>query len=355
MGPSLQTQITTSNEVTADEDGNVIKVNGYKLGAVIGTGSFGVVVRARHETGMFCAIKIIDRKRLKRAQFGPRTSNASRTDLKREIAIQKRLRHPNILPLIEVIDDPSHPKTYMVTSFVDGGALMPDHSKASPLQECRARRLMVQLVSAVDYLHKHNIIHKDIKPSNLLVDKTDRLLLSDFGAAQAFRDDEDPMINRTDGTMAFLAPEMCSGEAFNGKLTDIWAVGATLFMMIFGTPPFVADTAQALIDLIQEGDVNYPPRPGSAGVTTRESDHDVVGLLKSILEKDLSKRASFAQISAHPWSTDYGRVEFLLPEVEGPIEVSEKEIATAISAYKVNSVRTLGSPNVAGSAAAPGQ
>lgn len=337
------TKITTSSSTSSSEDdGSTIKVNDYQLGPLLGAGSFGVVVKAQHKSGAWYAIKIIDRKRMRRRLLAmPGESDDS---VKREIAIQKRLRHPNILPLIEVIDDPDHPKTYLVTSLVDGGPLMQDASVCPAISETRARHLFVQLVAAVDFLHKNNIIHKDIKPSNLLVDKSDHLYLSDFGAAQMFKDDELPMINRTDGTMAFIAPEMCSGEEFNGKLADIWAIGATLYMMIFGRPPFIEESAQALVEAIQEGQVSYPRREVIEGDNNVQTQNMTVeNLLQRILEKDVSKRATIQEIAIHPWCSNGGRDDFLmLPEVNCPIEVSDVEIKKAFTPVQVRSFETIG-------------
>jgi len=294
-----------AENLVSDDDGTLIQVNQYRLSKVLGVGSFGVVVSARDMSlGKNFAMKVIDRHRMNRGLLGRKESALD--EVKREIAIQKQLKHQNILPLVEVIDAPGHPKTYLVMELVEGGALMPDVSMSDPLPLDRARVIFWQLASALQYLHAHNVVHKDIKPSNLLVTDQNHLYLSDFGASQMFAEDELPLISSTDGTMAFFAPEMCYGEnQFDGKKADIWALGASLFMLVHGHPPFVADSPDALVEKIARGVIEYP---------SSSEKEEVNDLLRKILVKDADKRPSLAEIASHSWCTS--GLNKLLPKWE---------------------------------------
>mmetsp|Transcript_29897 Transcript_29897/g.47505 ORF Transcript_29897/g.47505 Transcript_29897/m.47505 type:complete len:488 (-) Transcript_29897:2952-4415(-) len=333
--PCKSTVISTINGIEIDDDGNELKVNQYILGKLLGLGAFGVVVRCVNEAnGINFAMKVLDKKRLTRKRVG--MFDNAYSNVKREIAIQKKLKHPNVLPLVEVINSDS--KTYLVSNLVNGGAMMPDAMKWEPIDKSRRRHLFCQLISALDYLHAQNIIHRDVKPSNLLVESgTDHLYLSDFGAAQMFDNQELPLINSTEGTMAFFAPEMCTGDDFDGKKADIWAAGATLFMMAYGFPPFIASNQQELLDTVEVGLVKFPD--ASSGV-----EDSLVDLLKGILNKDVEKRLCLGDIARHNWATENGKVSSTLSQREDYLQVidpSTEEVDCAVSTLRTHSLKLV--------------
>ncbi len=305
-----QAESPESPQASDDEspaDGNAVSVNQYDIQSVLGFGSFGVVVRAvDRDSGLEYAIKVIDPHRVQRASLGmpgqvvslraaqSRREEADLDPLRREVAIHKRLAHPYILPLYEVIVGPgAFPRTYVVLKLVSGGPVMADASKQAALPELRCRRIFVQLVSALRYLHATGIVHLDIKPSNLLVEQgSERLYLSDFGVSRAFRPDELAVIEATQGTMGFFSPEMCTGGGpFDGKLADVWAAGATLFMMATGSPPFISASAAVLADKIANCDVSW----AAARATVPA---DLIDLLTKLLAPK-ERRLSLLAIADH--------------------------------------------------------
>jgi [calcium/calmodulin-dependent protein kinase] kinase len=104
--------------------------------------------------------------------------------------------------------------------------------------------MIFQVVAGIKYLHDQNIVHGDIKPQNLLVGSAATgegrvVKIADFGISHMVFGSTQKLLD-TAGTPAFMSPEICSGTAFSGQLADVWAVGATMFMLIYGRPPFVA-------------------------------------------------------------------------------------------------------------------
>merc|ERR1711924_165010 len=116
------------------------------------------------DTGAAVAVKILNKRRLKKKRIG-RFGNALK-EVQKEIAVWKKLRHQNVVPLYEVIDDDDHHKLYLVSEFIPGGSVMPDAKKTEPLQIEDARNVFRQLISALDYLHAQDVVHRDIKPGN---------------------------------------------------------------------------------------------------------------------------------------------------------------------------------------------
>ncbi|VAH95130.1 unnamed protein product [Triticum turgidum subsp. durum] len=132
-------------------------------------------------------------------------SETAMTDVIREVSLMKMLSHPNIVNLIEVIDDPNSDKFYMVLEYVEGKIVWD-----KGIGEATCRKYLRDIISGVMYLHSHNIIHSDIKPDNLLVTSTGNVKIGDFSVSQIFEDDDD-MLRRSPGTPVFTAPECCQG------------------------------------------------------------------------------------------------------------------------------------------------
>jgi serine/threonine protein kinase len=255
-----------------DDDGNQT-VNGYTLWDVVGTGAAGTVYMAFHEENdtETCAVKVLSRGGLKADQ-------RFAEGLLSEVALMKKMRHPNIVQLLECIDDPEADAVYLVMQYVPDGPIV----KLSDSGTCAALPLsdvavcVKQLVSALYYMHhKKGVCHGDIKPDNILVKRSHdggepKAFFADFGVSRAFlssvavagfeasgvhdsRDlsfcgDESRVSDGTAsprnatnhhglGTPAFLSPEVFEG-AEPSYAADMWAMGVTLHVMIFGRLPF---------------------------------------------------------------------------------------------------------------------
>ncbi|KAK6936029.1 Protein kinase domain [Dillenia turbinata] len=224
--------VKETNKVIRSEDENGNKmVNEYVRECKIGAGSYGKVVLYRSSVdGKHYAIKVL---------------------------IMKMLDHPNIVNLIEVIDDPTTDHFYMVLEYVEGKWVCEGSGPPGGLGENKARKYLRDIVSGLMYLHAHNIVHGDIKPDNLLVAGNGTVKIGDFSVSQVFEDDND-VLRRSPGTPVFTAPECCLGLTYHGKAADTWAVGVTLYCMVLGKYPFLGDTLQDTYDKIVNNPLSLP-------------------------------------------------------------------------------------------------
>ena len=179
----------------------------YELGRLLGHGTFAKVYHARHaDTGEAVAIKVLDKEKALRNGLVPH--------IKREIAILRRVRHPNIVRLYEVMATKS--KIYFVMEYVRGGELFARVAKGR-LKEDIARRYFQQLISAVGFCHARGVFHRDLKPENLLLDARGDLKVSDFGLSAlqdaGARVRGDALLHTACGTPAYVAPEVEDDDA----------------------------------------------------------------------------------------------------------------------------------------------
>jgi serine/threonine protein kinase len=252
----------TLKEEFDEASGNVVKVNQYTLGRLLGRGGFAEVYLAFFKTGLspvpeYYAIKVVNRKRLARKRLG-RSSNALIL-LAKEIAVWKKLVHPNLVNLVEVIDDHKHDHVYLVAELMSGGTVMEDEE---PLPLDIAKRYIFQLLKALVYLHAHGIAHRDVKPGNMLLSEHGVMKLTDFGVSQLFDTaDMNDEVSNTAGTPHFMSPEMCDEKSaekgFHAMKSDIWAAGISLYMMVVGRPPFKARNIPDLFDVIVAAEIDY--------------------------------------------------------------------------------------------------
>ena len=188
------------------------RLNEYRIGREIGRGAYGTVLKARKPKQPEVAIKVAKRSALKRIRHGKGTALDSAL---REIAVMKRLSHPNVVQLIEVIDDPARDELYLVMELVTGGTLAEPIAKGQVSSEATLMRWMRDVVLGLEHLHLSGVVHRDLKPENILWDKAaQRAKLADFGAAAICG--EGPAgdyVRGTAGTPAFFAPEMCGDDA----------------------------------------------------------------------------------------------------------------------------------------------
>ncbi|KAK9072616.1 hypothetical protein SSX86_009051 [Deinandra increscens subsp. villosa] len=271
-----------------DENGNKT-VNQYVREYKIGSGSYGKVVLYRSQVdGKHYAIKAFHKSHLLKLRVAP--SETAMTDVLREVLIMKMLNHPNIVNLIEVIDDPTTDHFYMVLEYVEGKWVFEGAGPPGGLGQNVSRRYLRDIVSGLMYLHAHNVVHGDIKPDNLLVTATGTVKIGDFSVSQVFEDENDEL-RRSPGTPVFTAPECCLGLTYHGKAADTWAVGVTLYCMILGQYPFLGDTLQDTYDKIVNDSIWLP-----AGINPL-----LKNLLEGLLCKDPTQRLTLEMVAVHPW------------------------------------------------------
>ncbi|KAL4336072.1 hypothetical protein GQ457_07G036200 [Hibiscus cannabinus] len=273
---------------TEDENGNKM-INEYVREYKIGSGSYGKVVLYRNNVdGKHYAIKAFHKSHLLKLRVGP--SETAMSDVLREVQIMKILEHPNIVNLIEVIDDPAMDQFYMVLEYVEGKCVCEDSGPQGGIGEDTARKYVRDIVSGLMYLHAHNIVHGDIKPDNLLITSTGTVKIGDFSVSQVFEDDNDEL-RRSPGTPVFTAPECCLGLTYHGKAADTWALGVTLYCMVLGRYPFLGETLQDTYDKI----VNNPL------ILPNNMNWELRNLIEGLLCKDPKHRMTLNDVAEHPW------------------------------------------------------
>lgn len=271
-----------------DENGNKT-INEYVREYKIGSGSYGKVVLYRSlKDGNHYAIKAFHKSHLLKLRVAP--SETAMTDVLREVLIMKMLNHPNIVNLIEVIDDPSTDHFYMVLEFVEGKWVCEGSGPPGGIGENTARKYLRDIVSGLIYLHAHNIVHGDIKPDNLLVTRTGTVKIADFSVSQVFEDDNDEL-RRSPGTPVFTAPECCLGLTYHGKAADTWAVGVTLYCMVLGQYPFLGESLQDTYDKIVNNLLSLPDN----------INPQLRNLLEGLLCKDPKERMTLDAVAKHAW------------------------------------------------------
>ncbi|KAL8029818.1 hypothetical protein ABFS82_14G244600 [Erythranthe guttata] len=283
--PVKETQRAFRSE---DENGNKT-INDYIRERKIAAGSYGKVVLYRSRLdGTRYAIKAFHKSHLLKQRVGP--SETAMTDVFREVLIMKVLSHPNIVNLVEVIDDPTADHLYLVLEYVEGKCVSDGVGPALGLGEDTARKYLRDVVSGLMYLHSHNIVHGDIKPDNLLVTGSGTVKICDFSVSQVFEGDND-LLRRSPGTPVFTAPECCSGPTYHGKAADTWAVGITLYFMVLGNYPFLGETLQDTYEKIINKELLLP----------EEMNPLLKNLLEGLLCKDPRQRMSLENVAEHDW------------------------------------------------------
>ncbi|MGH0151453.1 UNVERIFIED_CONTAM: hypothetical protein FKN15_024103 [Acipenser sinensis] len=303
-----------SHRVSITDLQDCVQLNQYKLKDEIGKGSYGVVKLAYNEDdNTYYAMKVLSKKKLMRqAGFprrppprgaksvpeGPLQPKGPLERVYQEIAILKKLDHPNVVKLVEVLDDE-------IFVFVK--------TRISVVYRQQSQYFVRQV-------HYQKIIHRDIKPSNLLVGEDGHIKIADFGVSNQF-EGTDALLTSTVGTPAFLAPETLSEtrKNFSGKALDVWAMGVTLYCFVFGQCPFMDERILSLHHKIKNQLVELPEQ--------RDVSEDLKDLLLKMLNKNPETRITVPEMKVHPWVTRHG-AEPLPSEDENCtlIEVTEEEV-----------------------------
>ncbi|KZT54739.1 kinase-like protein, partial [Calocera cornea HHB12733] len=209
------------------------KFGPYLLLQTLGEGEFGKVKLGLHEEwGEEVAVKLIRR--------GNVENQVRLSKVEREIEVLKKLKHPNIVRLYDVIETDKY--IGIVLEYASGGELF-DHILAHRyLREKDACRLFAQLISGVWYTHQKKIVHRDLKLENLLLDRNRNVIITDFGFANRFEHKADDLMVTSCGSPCYAAPELVISEgAYVGSAVDVWSCGVILYAMLAGYLPFDDD------------------------------------------------------------------------------------------------------------------
>lgn len=220
----------------------------YQIVEQIGRGGMATVYRARQQAlGRDVAVKVL------RDTLDP--SAAARFE--REARAVASLHHPNILPLYDYGDDDGH--LFFVTQYVPGGRTLADEVAAGPMAPARALHLVALVLDALAYAHGRGIVHRDVKPANIMLPEPDWPLLADFGIAESLTATTQLTLpGQIIGTANYMAPERAADRPADAR-SDLYSVGVVLFELLTGRLPFAGETPLAV--LVQHVN-DPPPAPG---------------------------------------------------------------------------------------------
>uniref|UniRef100_A0A672HVX6 MAP/microtubule affinity-regulating kinase 3 n=1 Tax=Salarias fasciatus TaxID=181472 RepID=A0A672HVX6_SALFA len=288
---SLGARCRNSIALCSDEHPHI---GNYRLLKTIGKGNFAKVKLARHIlTGREVAIKIIDK-----TQLNP----TSLQKLFREVRIMKTLNHPNIVQLFEVIE--TEKTLYLIMEYASGGEVFDYLVAHGRMKEKEARAKFRQIVSAVHYCHQKNIVHRDLKAENLLLDADSNIKIADFGFSNEFTAG-----NKLDtfcGSPPYAAPELFQGKKYDGPEVDIWSLGVILYTLVSGSLPFDGQNLKELRERVLRGKYRVPFYMST----------DCEGILRRFLVLNPTKRCSLEQIMRDKWINVGYDSEELKPYIE---------------------------------------
>ncbi|XP_018087562.1 MAP/microtubule affinity-regulating kinase 3 isoform X3 [Xenopus laevis] len=278
-------------------------IGNYRLLKTIGKGNFAKVKLARHIlTGREVAIKIIDK-----TQLNP----TSLQKLFREVRIMKILNHPNIVKLFEVIE--TEKTLYLVMEYASGGEVFDYLVAHGRMKEKEARAKFRQIVSAVQYCHQKQIVHRDLKAENLLLDADMNIKIADFGFSNEFT-----VGNKLDtfcGSPPYAAPELFQGKKYDGPEVDVWSLGVILYTLVSGSLPFDGQNLKELRERVLRGKYRIPFYMST----------DCENLLKRFLVLNPSKRGTLEQIMKDRWINAGHEEEELKPFVEPVLDIADQK------------------------------
>ncbi|XP_064836835.1 serine/threonine-protein kinase 36 isoform X4 [Oncorhynchus masou masou] len=270
----------------------------YHVLEMIGEGSFGRVYKGRKKfSGQVVALKFI-----------PKVGRSEKElrNLKREIDIMRGLEHPNIVLLLDSFE--TEREVVVVTEYAEG-ELFQILEDDGNLPECQVRDIACQLVSALYYLHSHRILHRDMKPQNILLGKGGVVKLCDFGFARAMSVST-LVLTSIKGTPLYMSPELVEEKPYD-HTADLWSLGCILYELHTGAPPFYTNSIFQLVQLIVRDPVKWPDTMSQTCMT----------FLKGLLTKDPQKRLSWPHLLKHPFVAD-GVLVLSAPVVSSPLTVA---------------------------------
>ncbi|KAG2468134.1 HUNK kinase, partial [Polypterus senegalus] len=263
------------------------RVGSYLVGKMINKGSFAKVMEGLHiGTGEKVAIKVIDKKKAKQDSYVLK-------NMKREPRIQQMIQHPHIVQLYETMETEN--SYYMVMELCLGGDLMERICEKQKLEEREVRKYTRQIMSAVDHLHRHGIVHRDLKIENFLLDEYNNIKIVDFGLSNTLKPESlsPELLNTQCGSPAYAAPELLARMKYGPKV-DVWSIGVSMFAMLTGTLPFTVEpfNVKHLLQKMMNGDINPIPADISKGAAQ---------FMMSLLEPDPTKRPNIKEAMEAKW------------------------------------------------------
>ena len=289
----------------------------YKYGRLIGQGAFGKVnLGLNILTGRIVAVKSFDKN----------NSELTGDNMKKilyETDLMKKLNHPNITKILEMFEDEKY--FMIIMEYINGGNLFSFVKKRRKLSEKTAKFLFRQIIQGIKYIHEQNIVHRDIKLENLLIDLNNNVKICDFGIGRKIKN-KNQLLHDQCGTLMYMAPEILLSSKEKGYEpfpVDIWSSGISLYIMLSGTLPFNYKNKKNEDDDEEEEENEEEEESFSEKSKSKKNEEDnfklqysivykepkkiekisdeARDLLKGLLNKDPKKRLTCEQILNHPW------------------------------------------------------
>ena len=252
----------------------------YKYGRIIGRGAFGKVnLGLNILTGRVVAIKSFNKQNI--------STFTSEEKIRKETNLMRNLRHPSITKILEMFESEKY--VLIIMEYVSGGNLQSFVKKRRKLNEQIAKILFKQIMEGIKYIHSRNIVHRDIKLENILIDLNNNIKICDFGVSKKIHCDS--ILEDQCGTPVYMAPEIIANEGYRGFPVDIWSAGVSLYLMLSGNIPFNKTSKHTLQEEIVTS--AYPPIKGISD--------EAENLLSGLLDKNPNTRLTVDEVLAHPW------------------------------------------------------
>lgn len=279
-------------------------IDNFQIMELFSTGGFSKVHFARHiPTNCYCAAKIVDLSKQNTSTFN---------GMMKEISVYMQVSHPRIVTLYRF----SLVSKILIffLQYAPNGTLLNYVNRQNGLKENEARRLFLQLFDTIRYIHiKHFLVHRDLKLENILLDKDNNILLTDFGLSDTFYN---TTLKSTVGTPGYMPPEVLAGSEYNEKC-DVWSLGVCLYLMIAGRLPFSATNDFRLLKS-QAENIQFP----------EFFSQGLVDLLRKMLTPTISERPSIEKLFSHRYLT-------------GIPPISMNFMPTPIIFYRINNIADI--------------
>lgn len=290
----------------------------YIVQGTIARTSSAKIKLARHKrTDALVAIKVVNRH-----HENPRDA----ANVEREIAALKSIKHRNVVRLECVLASKRH--IYIITEYAAGGDLL-SHIPRDGCGENVAKYFFRQIVEGIRAVHNEGIAHRDLKPDNILLDASRRVVkIADFGLSARMRGDKD-LLQTACGTPYYVAPEVITHQGYSGFAADTWSCGIILFMMLTGHVPFRGRTFSELYSAILTANPCWDGSNVSVGARR---------LVRRLLDPQASSRITLSEVTRHPWMADISTPRSRMPSAA---RLDDIEFLSASSQASFSTTREL--------------